>query len=437
MPDDPPLSPRDLDALDGVLTGCAAAIAETGTVVLDGGARSGRRLLTLVPDLHVCVVEAADVHDGVPDAIAALAGAAAEGRPLTLVSGPSATSDIELERVEGVHGPAHARDPRRGAVSRAALLLALALAALPAAASAAVPPALGPDGRVYPLLGGGAEAPRDGLPATQLRVGLLLGAAALADGSVAVLPFREEPFAVAPDGRVATLPEPPGEPEEISALVGAPDGALLALRRGGVLRLGPDAGRLGGAAAAGGDPGVVRARHAPAAAGRLRARRPPHDVARGRRHRRARRATLRTCSRRRRRPTARSCSPSAPATACSRSRPARPRASCARRPAGTSGSGCCRCPRGDLLGVRANSFAVDVLAGGSTVEASLRPEYGLGTGDGGPFEAQGDLPAAIAPDGAVLLPGGADNPVRLAVPPRDHAHARRRRARDLRRPAPG
>jgi L-lactate dehydrogenase complex protein LldG len=103
--DDPPLTPRDLDALDGVLTGCAAAIAETGTIVLDGGPRSGRRLLTLVPDLHVCVVEAADVHASVPDAIAALAEAAAEGRPLTFVSGPSATSDIELERVEGVHGP--------------------------------------------------------------------------------------------------------------------------------------------------------------------------------------------------------------------------------------------------------------------------------------------------------------------------------------------
>ena len=101
----PPLTPRDLDALDGVLTGCAAAIAETGTIVLDGGPRSGRRLLTLVPDLHVCVVEAADVHASVPDAIAALAEAAAEGRPLTFVSGPSATSDIELERVEGVHGP--------------------------------------------------------------------------------------------------------------------------------------------------------------------------------------------------------------------------------------------------------------------------------------------------------------------------------------------
>ncbi|HZB75654.1 MAG TPA: LUD domain-containing protein [Solirubrobacteraceae bacterium] len=103
--DDPPLSPRDLDAIDGVVTGCAAAIAETGTVVLDGGVRSGRRALTLVPDLHVCVVDEADVHASVPDAVAALAGAAAEGRPLTFVSGPSATSDIELERVEGVHGP--------------------------------------------------------------------------------------------------------------------------------------------------------------------------------------------------------------------------------------------------------------------------------------------------------------------------------------------
>jgi L-lactate dehydrogenase complex protein LldG len=103
--DDPPLSPRDLDALDGVLTGCALAIAETGTIVLDGGALSGRRALSLVPDLHVCVVEPACIHASVPDAIAALAPAAREGRPLTFVSGPSATSDIELERVEGVHGP--------------------------------------------------------------------------------------------------------------------------------------------------------------------------------------------------------------------------------------------------------------------------------------------------------------------------------------------
>ncbi len=103
--DDPPLSPQALDGLDGVLTGCALAIAETGTIVLDGGARSGRRALTLVPDWHVCVVEADTVVAGVPDAVALLAEAAAEGRPITLVSGPSATSDIELDRVEGVHGP--------------------------------------------------------------------------------------------------------------------------------------------------------------------------------------------------------------------------------------------------------------------------------------------------------------------------------------------
>jgi L-lactate dehydrogenase complex protein LldG len=103
--DDPLLSARDLDGVDAVLTGCALAIAETGTIVLDGGARSGRRALTLVPDHHVCVVEAPSIVAGVPDAVAALAEAAAEGRPITLVSGPSATSDIELERVEGVHGP--------------------------------------------------------------------------------------------------------------------------------------------------------------------------------------------------------------------------------------------------------------------------------------------------------------------------------------------
>jgi L-lactate dehydrogenase complex protein LldG len=105
LADDPPLPPRELDGVDGVLTGCALAIAETGTIVLDGGEESGRRALTLVPDLHVCVVEAAQVHDSVPDAVAGLRSAATDGRPLTFVSGPSATSDIELERVEGVHGP--------------------------------------------------------------------------------------------------------------------------------------------------------------------------------------------------------------------------------------------------------------------------------------------------------------------------------------------
>ena len=104
-PDDPPLSVAELDALDGVVTGCALAIAETGTIVLDGSPACGRRALTLVPDHHLCIVRADQIVAGVPDAIAALAPAARDGRPITLVSGPSATSDIELERVEGVHGP--------------------------------------------------------------------------------------------------------------------------------------------------------------------------------------------------------------------------------------------------------------------------------------------------------------------------------------------
>ena len=86
-----------------MLTGCAVAIAETGTLVLAGGAAEGRRALTLVPDLHVCVVRPAQVVETVPEAFDALRGL--EHRPLTLVSGPSATSDIELKRVEGVHGP--------------------------------------------------------------------------------------------------------------------------------------------------------------------------------------------------------------------------------------------------------------------------------------------------------------------------------------------
>ena len=101
--EDHDLSPRELDALDGVLTGCTVAIAETGTLVLAGGPAEGRRALTLVPDLHVCVVRRSQVVETVPEAFAALRGL--ERRPLTFVSGPSATSDIELKRVEGVHGP--------------------------------------------------------------------------------------------------------------------------------------------------------------------------------------------------------------------------------------------------------------------------------------------------------------------------------------------
>ena len=101
-----PLTKAALDATDGVLTGSALAIAETGTVVLDAGLAQGRRILTLLPDYHLCVVREETIFDNVPSAIRALGADARENpRPLTLISGPSATSDIELSRVEGVHGP--------------------------------------------------------------------------------------------------------------------------------------------------------------------------------------------------------------------------------------------------------------------------------------------------------------------------------------------
>jgi iron-sulfur cluster protein len=103
--EDDGLSVEQLDALDGALTGCAVAIAETGTFVLDGGVGQGRRALSLVPDLHVCVVREDQVVGLVPEAVGELEQAVRAGRPLTFVSGPSATSDIELDRVEGVHGP--------------------------------------------------------------------------------------------------------------------------------------------------------------------------------------------------------------------------------------------------------------------------------------------------------------------------------------------
>ncbi len=101
--DDPPLTIAQLDESSGVLTGCAIAIAQTGTIILDGGATQGRRALSLIPDRHLCVVRAEQVVGLVPEAIERLVERATH--PITLISGPSATSDIELSRVEGVHGP--------------------------------------------------------------------------------------------------------------------------------------------------------------------------------------------------------------------------------------------------------------------------------------------------------------------------------------------
>jgi L-lactate dehydrogenase complex protein LldG len=103
--EDAGMAPRELDGLDGAVTTCLVGCAETGTIALDGGPGQGRRALSLIPDLHVCVIEASTIVETVPELIAALEPSARAGRPITLVSGPSATSDIELNRVEGVHGP--------------------------------------------------------------------------------------------------------------------------------------------------------------------------------------------------------------------------------------------------------------------------------------------------------------------------------------------
>ena len=103
--DEPALSSSDLDGVDAVVTSAVVGIAVTGTIVLDHTQGQGRRALTLVPDLHVCVLTADQIVGDVPEAVARLGPSVSAGRPLTWVSGPSATVDIELIRVHGVHGP--------------------------------------------------------------------------------------------------------------------------------------------------------------------------------------------------------------------------------------------------------------------------------------------------------------------------------------------
>ena len=97
------LTAKELDEFDGVMTGATVAIAETGTVVLQNVAGQGRRAVTLVPDYHLCVVRVEDVVETVPEAIGLLQATA--GLATTFVSGPSATADIEMTRIKGVHGP--------------------------------------------------------------------------------------------------------------------------------------------------------------------------------------------------------------------------------------------------------------------------------------------------------------------------------------------
>ena len=96
-----PLTVAELDAVDAVVTAAAVAVSETGTIMLDGSADQGRRIISLVPDRHICILESTDIVELLPEALARLDAT----RPQTWISGPSATSDIELERVEGVHGP--------------------------------------------------------------------------------------------------------------------------------------------------------------------------------------------------------------------------------------------------------------------------------------------------------------------------------------------
>lgn len=102
---DDALTPHDLDGVDAVVTTATVAVANTGTIVLSHGPGQGRRALSLVPDVHICLVRADQIVDDIPKAVAQLIGSGLHTGPLTWISGPSATSDIELNRVEGVHGP--------------------------------------------------------------------------------------------------------------------------------------------------------------------------------------------------------------------------------------------------------------------------------------------------------------------------------------------